>query len=75
MIIIRNFRYIYWPHGQAVKTPPFHGGNMGSSPVGVTSNNLNRTPQLEGGRFGLFHFLKILFKAFPFAVGTLFFLP
>ena len=25
-----------WPHGQAVKTPPFHGGNMGSSPVGVT---------------------------------------
>ena len=32
-----------WPHGQAVKTPPFHGDNMGSSPVGVTSNNLNRT--------------------------------
>ena len=26
-----------WPHGQAVKTPPFHGGNMGSSPVGVTT--------------------------------------
>ena len=23
-----------WP--QAVKTPPFHGGNTGSSPVGVT---------------------------------------
>ena len=23
------------PHGQAVKTPPFHGGNMGSNPVGV----------------------------------------
>ena len=22
--------------GQAVKTPPFHGGNTGSSPVGVT---------------------------------------
>ena len=21
--------------GQAVKTPPFHGGNMGSNPVGV----------------------------------------
>ena len=21
--------------GQAVKTPPFHGGNTGSSPVGV----------------------------------------
>ena len=27
-----------WSHGsgQAVKTPPFHGGNTGSSPVGVT---------------------------------------
>ena len=24
------------PLGQAVKTPPFHGGNMGSIPVGVT---------------------------------------
>ena len=23
------------PLGQAVKTPPFHGGNMGSNPVGV----------------------------------------
>ena len=25
-----------WPVGQAVKTPPFHGGNTGSSPVRVT---------------------------------------
>ncbi len=25
-----------WPRGQAVKTPPFHGGIMGSNPVGVT---------------------------------------
>ena len=24
-------------HGQAVKTSPFHGGNTGSIPVGVTS--------------------------------------
>ena len=24
------------PLGQAVKTPPFHGGIMGSIPVGVT---------------------------------------
>ena len=24
-----------WPHGQAVKTSPFHGGNTGSIPVGV----------------------------------------
>ena len=27
--------YIFWPVGQAVKTPPFHGGNTGSSPVRV----------------------------------------
>ena len=26
----------FWPHGQAVKTPPFHGGNRGSIPRGVT---------------------------------------
>ena len=25
-----------WPLGQAVKTPPFHGGNRGSNPLGVT---------------------------------------
>ena len=27
------------PVGQAVKTPPFHGGNMGSIPVRVTNKN------------------------------------
>ena len=26
-----------WPVGQVVKTPPFHGGNTGSSPVRVTN--------------------------------------
>ena len=25
-----------WPIGQAVKTPPFHGGNRGSIPLWVT---------------------------------------
>ena len=25
-----------WLHGQAVKTPPFHGGNTSSNLVGVT---------------------------------------
>ena len=25
-----------WPHGQAVKTSPFHGGNTSSNLVGVT---------------------------------------
>ena len=28
-----------WPVGQAVKTPPFHGGNTGSSPVEVAILN------------------------------------
>ena len=27
---------VLWLHGQAVKTSPFHGGNTGSIPVGVT---------------------------------------
>ena len=25
----------FWPHGQAVKTSPFHGGNRGPNPLGV----------------------------------------
>ena len=27
---------VLWPRGQAVKTSPFHGGDMGSIPVRVT---------------------------------------
>ena len=27
----------FWPVGQVVKTPPFHGGNTGSNPVRVTT--------------------------------------
>ncbi len=30
---------IVWPVGQGVKTPPFHGGNMGSNPIRVTFFN------------------------------------
>jgi hypothetical protein len=30
------FPYYPWPLGQVVKTPPFHGGNRGSNPLGVT---------------------------------------
>ena len=30
-----------WLLGQAVKTSPFHGGNTGSIPVGVTKNHRN----------------------------------
>ena len=33
---IKQFINLIWPLGQAVKTPPFHGGNTGSNPVGVT---------------------------------------
>ena len=28
----------YWPRGQVVKPPPFHGGVPGSNPGGVTNN-------------------------------------
>ena len=41
-----HFRYHFrrrssWPVGQVVKTPPFHGGNMGPNPVRVTTPNKN----------------------------------
>jgi hypothetical protein len=47
------------PLGQVVKTPPFHGGNTGSNPVGVTIFNMWRISsagrasalQAEGRRF------------------------
>ena len=32
-------KFHIWLRGQVVKTPPFHGGIMGSSPVGVTNKN------------------------------------
>ena len=37
--------------GQAVKTPPFHGGNRGSIPLGVTKN-----PRSQERGFLLFHY-------------------
>ena len=44
------------PHGQAVKTSPFHGGNTGSIPVGVINWDLSSAGrasalQAEGHRF------------------------
>ena len=36
-IFILHFSRYAWPLGQEVKTPPFHGGIMGSIPVGVTT--------------------------------------
>ena len=32
--------WLIWPVGQAVKTPPFHGGNAGSIPARVTTKKL-----------------------------------
>ena len=36
---LKRYSFI-WPLGQAVKTSPFHGGDMGSIPVGVTNLNM-----------------------------------
>ena len=44
-------RYHLRPVGQAVKTPPFHGGNMGSIPVRVTNQE-----QLPNGSCSLTFF-------------------
>ena len=41
-----------WPHGQAVKTSPFHGGISGSNPDGVTTwahSSAGRAPALQAG--------------------------
>ena len=37
---------LFWSHGQAVKTPPFHGGNRGSIPRGITKPNLLQMKQV-----------------------------
>ena len=36
---LRRYQYS-WPCGQAVKTPPFHGGIRGSSPLWVTKKKI-----------------------------------
>ena len=36
-----------WLHGQAVKTPPFHGGNRGSNPLGVTHQLMMNCEQAD----------------------------
>ena len=35
MSLVRVQQGEFWLHGQAVKTPPFHGGNRGPNPLGV----------------------------------------
>ena len=44
-------RYHIWPVGQEVKTPPFHGGIMGSIPVRVTINWLLQMADLSHLQF------------------------
>ena len=60
------------PVGQVVKTPPFHGGNMGSSPVRVTKANKSE-PYLPGWRWVriLLYFRAISDKkGITFSTGT-----
>ena len=44
-----------WPVGQVVKTPPFHGGNMGSIPVRVTIVNKSELFP-DWGRVRIYYF-------------------
>ena len=70
MIIIFDYRlsmyHLTWPLGQAVKTPPFHGGNRGSIPLGVTTwkfSSAGRASalQAEGHRFDPYNFHHLRF--------------
>ena len=45
-IVVDTTAYTFWLRGQAVKTSPFHGGNTGSIPVGVTFYNLKKNMDL-----------------------------
>ena len=51
----REMQKTIWLLGQAVKTPPFHGGNRGSIPLGVTilllwaHSSAGRAPALQAG--------------------------
>ena len=46
-----------WPVGQVVKTPPFHGGIMGSNPVRVTKSYARKQRNIAVSEF--FILLKI----------------
>ena len=54
---------LLWPVGQAVKTPPFHGGNMGSIPVRVTTSS----QAIQSLRRFFYAFIKKTFCADPAA--------
>ena len=46
-----------WPLGQVVKTSPFHGGIMGSNPVGVTKQ-VKANPFPLGDGFAIIIYFK-----------------
>ncbi len=57
-MLICKVLVLLWPVGQVVKTPPFHGGNRGSSPLRViftswrfSSAGRASALQAEGRRF------------------------
>ena len=71
--------HIFWPLGQAVKTPPFHGGYRGSNPLGVTTPRAHSSAgrasalQAEGHRFEPYcaHHLFITYNTAAIAVFLL----
>ena len=46
--LLSKITFNIWPLGQAVKTPPFHGGNTGSSPVGVMAFDCQQKAGKDG---------------------------
>lgn len=49
------------PHGLMVRTPPFHGGNRGSNPLGVTKQ-VKGEPVSIRRRIRLYSLLKVEIK-------------
>ena len=47
-------RYHSWPVGQEVKTPPFHGGIMGSIPVRVTIQRSRKQRNIAVSEFFIY---------------------
>ena len=48
-----NCRYQFWPGGQEVKTPPFHGGNTSSILVRVTRATKQMSQSADQNSFDL----------------------
>ena len=49
------------PHGLMVRTPPFHGGNRGSNPLGVTKQSKDEPVSIRR-RVRFFHINKTINK-------------